>query len=77
MSEIINDYAKLCGTRATMDDAKTLPARFKAVLEFQGDLSAFVLKYPKALAIGVDQLVEDEERNRVRATLKAFGVKYS
>ena len=72
MSEIINDYAKLCGTRATMDDAKTLPARIKAVLEFQGDLSAFVLKYPKALAIGVDQLVEDEVVSRHHDSNAAF-----
>lgn len=79
---MLAEYVKLCGTRATIDDAKTLPARFKAVLNWQGDLAAFVIKFPQALSTGVNLLVESEnkeraeaEKLRIRMVLAAYGVR--
>lgn len=80
--ELVNRYVALCGTKATMEDAPNLPTRYKAVLDYQGDLSAFVLKFPEVIQRGVEALVDDEVARRnqaeyahVERVLKAFGVK--
>lgn len=65
--ELINDYVSLCGRRTEMEEAKTLPERFKATLWWQGDLAAFVIKNPAVLSTGVMALLDPEARKQVQA----------
>jgi hypothetical protein len=70
---IIVDYAALCASRDNVETAKNLPERFSAALVWQGDLSAFVIHYPKALALGVDRIVEAERTANEYAREKVYG----
>lgn len=75
--ELINAHSKLCGTRAAIESAENVPQRFKAVIDWQSDLAAFVLRFPQVIPRGIDEILAEEERKRTRMVLKAFQVKCS
>lgn len=55
--EIIQQYAELVEAKTAITEAKNLPERFRAAIDFQANLTAFVIRNPNVLRLGVERSI--------------------
>lgn len=58
---LLADYARLCAAQHAISDARNLPERFKAVIDYQAELHTFCADHPEVIRAGVEQATRREQ----------------